>query len=386
MIFIPVELDTEESKVLKEIDRVRADFAFASRQPKRWFGLLRRNTFAKAIRGSNTIEGYNVTQDDAVAAVESEDPAIDPKDEAWLAVSGYRAAMTLVLQKAEDRYFTYSVELLKALHFMMVGYDLSKNPGLWRPGPIFVRDESTGERVYEGPPMETVQPLVCELIEYLNGESGIAPNIVTAAMAHLNLVMIHPFSDGNGRMGRCLQTLVLARSGISGPLFSSIEEYLGRNTRAYYDILAEVGKGSWRPEGDTRPWIRFCLTAHYRQAMTLVRRTREIQKLWDELEVLVKRLRLPERSVAALADAALGYRVRNPTYRNAASVSEIVAGNDLRALVNAGLLQPEGEKRGRFYLATPLIRDIRESIAEEKSVPNPFRRPEVLDERQKTLF
>ena len=53
-------------------------------QPKRWFGLLRRNTFARNVRGSNTIEGYNVTKDDAVAAVENEEP-IDPKDEpGWL--------------------------------------------------------------------------------------------------------------------------------------------------------------------------------------------------------------------------------------------------------------------------------------------------------------
>lgn len=67
-------------------------------------------------------------------------------------------------------------------------------------------------------------------------------------MAHLNLVMIHPFSDGNGRMARCLQTLVLAREGILEPEFSSIEEYLGRNTQDYYSVLAETSEGSWHPK------------------------------------------------------------------------------------------------------------------------------------------
>ena len=52
-------------------------------------------------------------------------------------------------------------------------------------------------------------------------------------MAHLNLAMIHPFSDGNGRLARCLQTLLLAREQIVSPVFSSIEEYLGQNTQAY---------------------------------------------------------------------------------------------------------------------------------------------------------
>ncbi len=255
---------------------------------------------------------------------------------------------------------------------MMVGYDLSKNPGRWRPGPIFVRDGTTGEQVYEGPPEEFVPPLIDALLLELNAADATGiPNLIRAAMAHLNLVMIHPFSDGNGRMARCLQTLVLARSGVLDPLFSSIE-YLGRNTRAYYDVWAQVGQGAWHPERDARPWIRFNLTAHYRQAMTLLRRTREIQKLCDELEVVVRRLGLPERSVLALADAALGYKIRNPTYRKAADVSPAVAGRDLGALANAGLLEPKGEKRGRYYTAAASILAIRQRVAEPKSIPDPF--------------
>ena len=384
MLFKARALDSLETDVSKEIERLRADLAYAGRQPKRWYGLLRRNTFARLVQGSNTIEGYNVTRDDAVAAVQGEEP-IEPKDEAWMAVSGYRAAMTLVLQKAEDRYFSYAAELLKSLHYIMIGYDLSKNPGLWRPGPIYVRNDATGEQVYEGPPADTVDELIRELIGEMNAEDPAVPRLVQAALAHLNLVMIHPFTDGNGRMGRCLQTLVLARGGVVEPIFSSIEEYLGRNTRAYYEVLAEVGNGAWHPERDCRPWIRFCLTAHYRQAVTHLRRTREIQKLWDELENLTKRDGLPERSVAALADAALGYKVRNPTYRNAADVTDAVAGNDLRALVRAGLLEPHGEKRGRYYSATSRILQIRTRTAEPKGVPNPFTEPHVLSKRGENL-
>jgi hypothetical protein len=85
--------------------------------------------------------------------------------------------------------------------------------------------------------------------------------------------------------GRCVQTLVLAREGILEPTFCSIEEYLGRNTIEYYAVLAEVGKGSYHPENDATPWIRFTLTAHYRQAATLVRRSRMLQRLWDQLEM-----------------------------------------------------------------------------------------------------
>ena len=68
--------------------------------------------------------------------------------------------------------------------------------------------------------------------------------MVRGAMAHLNLTMINPFKDGNGRISRALQTLVLAREGILHPVFCSIEEWLGRVTAEYYAVLAEVGQGN----------------------------------------------------------------------------------------------------------------------------------------------
>ena len=77
-------------------------------------------------------------------------------------------------------------------------------------------------------------------------------------MAHLNLVMIHPFSDGNGRMGRALHSAPCPSDGTSSPPFSSIEEYLGAksNTNAYYDVLRTVGAGTWQPKRDATPWIK----------------------------------------------------------------------------------------------------------------------------------
>jgi len=371
MLFRTPALDQKEVSVLARIAVLKESLKYAATEPRRWTGWLRRNAFARAIRGSNSIEGYNVTMEDAIAAVEGEEP-ISPRDEAYLAVAGYRIALTFVLQKAEDPHFSYSEEALKALHYMMVGWDLSKHPGRWRPGPIFVKNETTGEQVYEGPPAEVVQPLIVELIEGMNS-SATDNAIIAGAMAHLNLVMIHPFSDGNGRMARGLQTLVLARSGIISPHFSSIEEYLGRNTQSYYDVLAEVGAGSWNPQRDARPWIRYCLRAHYHQALTLLRRFREGQKLWNALEEVTGTKGLPDRSLSALADAAVGLRIRNTTYRFGAEVTDFVASRDLKALVGAGLLIKQGENRGRFYIASEELLSIRRRTAEPRlRWPDPF--------------
>lgn len=364
MVYDFPELGVEEEIALAKIDDLRKELRYHVSEPRRWVGSVRRMLAARAIQGSNSIEGYNVSVEDAVAAIEDDEPS-DARIEDWHAVMGYRRAMTYVLQLAEDDHFELSAHLLRSLHFMMAEYDLEASPGLWRPGPIWIRNDATGEVVYEGPDAEAVPGLVDELVAQLAQYQDIPP-IVRGAMAHLNLVMVHPFRDGNGRMSRCLQTLVLARDKILAPAWCSIEEYLGANTQRYYDVLAKVGEGEWSPENDARLWVRFCLEAHYIQAMSVLRRVRESERMWSDLEALLESRRdLPERSIQGLFDATLGLRVRNASYRSvlkrfgAEEVSHQVATSDLRALVEAGLLKQHGKKRGTYYVAAEPLNEIR---------------------------
>ncbi len=372
MLFKSSRLDPQELEVIASISSIHAQMKYALSTPPRWYGAIRRNTLARAIRGSNSIEGYLVSKDDAVAAVEGEEP-LEAQAATWREVLGYRNAMTFVLQLVQDPSFTFNEGVLRSLHFMMLQHDLTRHPGNWRPGPIYVRDEERDLTVYEGPPAEDVVKLIGGLVTYIRGNEDGNHFLVKGAVAHLNLVMIHPFSDGNGRMARCLQTLIMAMH-IPHPVFCSIEEYLGRNTQAYYEALAEVGQGSWNPDRNTRPWIRFNLAAHYKQAATSLCRMRMIAKLSDRVERIVMEHRLPERSYMAVVDAAMGYRIRSVHYRNAASVSPVVASRDLKALVEAGLLEPAGEKRGRIYSASAPLRMIYKTIhdAEFRDIANPF--------------
>jgi Fic family protein len=380
MLYQIKNLPAEYLWVIERLDEMRLRLRFLlQQQPTRWTGLLRRSEFARAIQGSNSIEGFNVTVDDAVAAVEGEEPLIDERSEAWLAVRGYREAMTYILQLSDDAHFAHHESMLRSLHYMMFSYDLGKHPGRWRPGVIYVRRGHTHQIVYEGPDAALLPALMEELVASLN-EVNSLPIVVRAALAHLNLVMIHPFSDGNGRLARALQTLVLAREGILSSAFSSIEEYLGRNTQDYYKVLADVGQGAWHPERDPLSWVRFCLTAHYRQAETLLRRSQEAGRLWSELEAEIKRRCLQERMILALHDAAFGYRVRNTTYRKAAEVSDAVASRDLGQLVAAGLLVAQGEKRGRFYVAGEFLNKVRAETRLTKVASDPFTGEQVREE------
>lgn len=345
--------------------------------------------FARAVQGSNSIEGYNASLEDVVAAVEDE-PAPDAEEETRLALAGYRDAMTYVLQVADDESLEVDEGLLKSLHFMMLKHDLAKRPGRWRPGPIYVHREANDEIVYEGPAAEEVAGLIAEMVRNLEVDE--IPVVVKAAMAHLNLTMIHPFSDGNGRMARCLQTLVLARDRVVAPVFSSIEEFLGHNTAAYYGVLEDVGGGAWHPERDARPWVRFCLRAHYAQAETTMRRREEIEVVWNASVELAGANGLPERCAAGLMDATFGLRIRRRGYRSSAQaavgeeISDLTASRDLKAMVDGGLLEAVGERRARYYLAGAPLTELRERIRSGRSpqaADDPFQI--VRDRRQLRL-
>ena len=374
MLFTFHSLRDDEKHALARIAAMRRELRpHIVQTPQRWTGLLARMTRARAIQGSNSIEGIHISQEDAIAAVDGEDP-VEADRPTWNAVMGYRRAMDYILQRCRSDRFAFNMDVLLAVHFMIAQHDPDSRPGSLRPGWVCVRNSQTGEIVHEGVDRDRLEPLLDALVDDLN-EPNDQPVLVRAAMAHLNLAMLHPFSDGNGRTARCIHTATLAGEGIVAPVFSSVEEYIGGNQAAYYEVLAEVGGGGWNPERDTRPWIRFCLTAHFRQAQTLVRRLRETERLYQDLNLVIEGRGLPERTSIALIEAALGYRVRNASYRVAAGISNNLASRDLKTLVDEGLLVPAGERRGRYYTASDEIRRIRVRHRLPRGDDDPFAPP-----------
>jgi len=364
MIYKTPSLSAEDAAVLNAIHDMRRDLAAVLRVPRRWQGGLRRTMLARAIQGSNSIEGYVVDEDDAAAALDDEAP-LSADQQTFAEIRGYRHALGYVLRMANDPHFIFDTSGLRSMHYMMLAHDLSKSPGQYRTGPIFVHDERTNRRVYQGPDADLVPQLVEELAAHLRDEPGADP-IIHAAMAHLNLVMIHPFRDGNGRMARALQTLVLAREAIVEPAFSSIEEWLGHNTDDYYRVLLATGQGSWHPENDASLWISFNLRAHHMQAQTVAQRFDEASAIWHELDRLTAEHHVPERVTGLLYEAVLGYRLRRGGYVKMSGVEERTASRDLAQLVNTGLLRAIGERRGRYYVAGPVLNDVHERCRDNR--------------------
>ena len=381
-LFATPDPDLEDQQVIGEIHETRASLADYLRAPKRWNGLLRRTSTARAIQGSNTIEGYTVSEEDAVAAVDDE-PPLSADEETWLEILSYRRVLTYVLNVGTEPGFVIDEAVLRSMHFMLLDHDLSKSPGRYRTSEIFVRDDKRDVNVYAGPEGELVPELMRSLSESLSKPTSDDP-LVRGAMAHLNLVMIHPFRDGNGRMARALQTMVLAQDQVVEPTFSSIEEWLGNNTQDYYDVLATTGRGAWSPGNDATLWVKFNLRAHHMQAQTMRRRFDEAEIQWRRIDELVARHRLNERIGAALFDALIGLRVTRPSYVKLTELDERTATRDLVNAANLGLLEARGERRGRHYVAGDPLRQIQTDLrSSRKPLDDPY--PTLLGEIRRAL-
>ena len=148
---------------------MRKSLSRVLRTPGRWEGGLRRSALAKAIQGSNSIEGYNVTEDDAAAAIDGEEP-LSADDKTFLEIQGYRRTLSYALAQGENELATYSADELRAMHFMMLEHEPSKSPGRYRKGPVYVHDDKTDTTVYEGPPAEQVPALMDTLAAELHDD------------------------------------------------------------------------------------------------------------------------------------------------------------------------------------------------------------------------
>ncbi|WP_067787311.1 Fic family protein [Nocardia amikacinitolerans] len=354
MLF-PTPLSTSEDlEVLSQVDRMHEELRHRlSGASTKWIGSLQRFLIADAVAASNWIEGFRVSTVNVEDLMAGERD-VDVSDENRAETLAYQQMMTYIQTLHDVDDFSYSKGLLNGMHWMLQGHrHTSRKPaGQWRRGPVYVTDaRDPSIAAYTAPDAEDVPALISELVDWLNSDEDGHP-LVRAAMAHLHLVSIHPWADGNGRMSRSLQTLMIARDGVLAPEFSSIEAWLGRpgNTWEYYRELAARGS-EYQPDQDVGEWIRFNLAAYHQQAQTVHLRFERSGRVWTELAEFTRGLRMDERVVSALHDVALSGRVRRSRYEQAEGLNTQQAQRDLRDLTTAGVLEPVGRTRARYYVA-----------------------------------
>lgn len=363
MIYATPAISRSLARQLAEFDDLRSQLGGRAAAAGPWIGGLRRQWRAASAESSIEIEGFHVPEDERLAVASGDNPA-DPSDEDRMALSCYARAMDHVGVIAGDPAFRWVDRVILDLHFDACHFQKDEEPGVYRRRGVEVSNPRGGPPAYVGPAHADVPKLMRETIAWLarDADTHVA---VRAAMAHLHLVSIHPFRDGNGRISRIIQSLVLAREGLLAPEFISIEEFLGRNTDAYYATLQKVQGGSYQPDRDAAPWVSFCVKAHVEQARRRLEQISEAGSRWSVLEELVGARGWPDRLVIALEQSLFRGVDRN-SYTAEADVSPPTASNDFRRLLDAGFVAKRGAGRAARYVASESLRkEIRDRRSSE---------------------
>lgn len=349
MIYATPPISAELQARIAELDGLRAELGREVGNPSRWLGTLRRQVKAESVESSVSIEGYTVPEGDALAIVAGATP-VEEGDENRMALASYSRAMDHVGVLALDPVFLWLDRVILDLHFDACSFQRDKSPGLWRTGHVGVTSPGGG-LLYEAPAGDEVVALMGEVIEWLRNGDPDAHVVVRAAMAHLHVVSVHPFRDGNGRISRIVQSLVLARDGVLSPEFASIEEYLAGHTPEYYRVLQAVQGGRYQPERDPTEWVSFCVDAHIAQARRRLDQLAAAAARWAFLEHIVEGRGWPDRFVIALEQSLIGGTDR-ASYETEADISSATASTDFRRLVDAGLIVQSGRGRNIRYHAS----------------------------------
>jgi Fic family protein len=200
---------------------------------------------------SSMIEGTQSSISDLLLFEIDEAPGV-PIDDVQ-EVSNYVAAMSHGLGRLADG-FPLSLRLLKEVHGILLakGRGSRQSPGEFRRSQNWIGGTRPGNAVFVPPPPEQVAECMGQLEMFLHGRPEPAPALLKAALAHIQFETIHPFLDGNGRLGRLLITLLLCEQKVLRQPMLYLSLYFKTNRAQYYDLLNTV-----RLTGDWEAWLDF---------------------------------------------------------------------------------------------------------------------------------
>jgi Fic family protein len=357
--FPPGQLDYE--RILPALDDAAASLA---RYDARLTSLLNADLLLAPLRrqdavSSSRMENTISTIEDVYRLEAEEDAATpDPYREARnddVETYLYARAMR-VAEAAIGEGQPISQHLIRSLHQMLLsfGRGAQKRPGAYKVDQNYIGDGRRGIVSYVPIAPEHLEPAMADLISFI--EAGTLRPLLRTAIAHVEFEALHPFEDGNGRLGRMLITLMLWRLGtLSRPHFF-VSGHFEQNKDEYIARMRAVSA-----EGDWTGWVVFFLTAMHVQAQANIATAERIIALYADMR---ERFRIVLNSQHH--DRALDYIFGNPVFRNDRFVerSGIPAASARllsRRLLDAGLLrtlEPSSGRRAALYAFDPLLRAV----------------------------
>lgn len=293
---------------------------------------------------SNKIEGTQTNLEEAL--LDKEDVIHEKRDD-WEEVHNYITAMQKAIGMLED--IPFSSRLIKETHKMLLQGVRGKHkmPGHFRTSQNWIGGASIADAVFITPAHSSIGGLMSDLEKFAHNEEHYFPDLLKIGIIHYQFETIHPFLDGNGRVGRLLITLYLVNKGILNKPILYLSDFFERNKTLYYDNLMRV-----RTHNNLKQWLKFFLVGVIETAKRGVDTFDEVLKLKQNSEQRIQTL----GSRANNAQKILQYLLIRPMIEvnkvvEITGVSQRTAYSLISDLENLDILKEiTGAKRGKNYV------------------------------------
>jgi Fic family protein len=293
---------------------------------------------------SNRIEGTRTTFDEAVSPEEN---IVPERRDDWQEVQNYILALNTSIKNLEE--LPLSIRLLKDSHQILLSGVRGQNkcPGEIRKTQNWIGGSSLQDAYFIPPEPNDLPELLTDLEKFLHNESILIPDLIKAGIAHYQFETIHPFLDGNGRVGRLLIILYLVERNLLKRPVLYISDFFERHRSSYYDSLSLV-----KASNNLEQWLKFFLKGVIDTAKDSIGTFDKITKLRKDCEVKV--VSISQKSQRRLEFLNLLYSKPTLSVKdvcNAFKISVPASNKLVKDFVDIGILQEKtGLKRNRYFV------------------------------------
>jgi len=279
-------------------------------------------------------------------------------------VSNYVAALSHGLQRMRDDDFPLSNRLLRELHqrLLQSGRGSEKQPGEFRRSQNWIGGRRPGVALYVPPPHDQVESCMADLERFIHATDDGLPSLIRAGLAHAQFESIHPFLDGNGRVGRMLIAFILVQSGALREPILYLSLYLKQFRSTYYDLLNQL-----RDDGDWEAWLQFFLEGVRLTAQHGVETAQRLTKLFeDDRQRVAVSGRRANSAIRAHHEFMHRPLLSISAVRDGTSLSFSAADAAVQHLERLGIVEEvTGRRRDRRYVYADYLSTLNEEL-------NPF--------------
>jgi len=297
----------------------------------------------KEANTSSKIEGTKTEIDEVLQSKEQINPE---KRDDWQEVRNYIDAMNNALKELDT--LPISNRLIKNIHAVLLNSvrGETKQPGEFRQSQNWIGGANLATAYFIPPHHELIADLMGDLEKFLHNEEIYVPHLIKIAIAHYQFETIHPFLDGNGRIGRLLIPLYLVSNGLLNKPALYLSDFIERNKSLYYESLTFV-----RTQNNLAAWLKFFLTAVIETAKNGVETFKQILALKQELDLIIVSFGKKSQNAKALIDFLYQQPIISSTdIVEPLKISKPTANLLLNDFVEKGLLvEVTGLQRNKLY-------------------------------------